>query len=98
MTRLGIVSFLALLLVAFAGSVALRAEPAGPAPDFKEVYDLIRQHLPEINPTELKRIAVQPLGSALNPKMSLGGNQLAAGTFKQGCLVSKTSVFHSRSS
>jgi hypothetical protein len=45
--RLGIVSLLAVLLLECSASFSLHAEASGPAPDFKEVYDLIREHLQE---------------------------------------------------
>ena len=52
MTRLGIVSRVPVFLLFLAGSFSLRADPQ-PAPDFQEVYDLVRQHLPGINEADL---------------------------------------------
>ncbi len=55
------------------------AEPTAqtPAPDFQEVYDLIRSHLAGVSETDLNRAAVQGLVSALAPRVTLepGGNQ-----------------------
>jgi hypothetical protein len=71
MTKLGIVSLPTILLVALLGSIPLRAAAPSAAPDFKEVYDLIHEHLPDMNEAELNRVAVQGLISGLGPKVSL---------------------------
>ncbi len=44
------------------------------APDFKEVYDLIRQHVAGMSEAELNRAAVQGLVNALSPKVALVTN------------------------
>ncbi len=93
MIRLGNVSLLALLLLAFVGPTSSQAEPAAPAPDFNEVYGLIREHLNDLSPSDLNRIAVQALVSALSPKVSLAGTPAADGTAKETMLVSKPSLF-----
>jgi len=53
------------------------AETPASAPDFQEVYDLIRSHLAGISEADLNRTAVTALVSALSPKVKLeaGGNQ-----------------------
>src|SRR5882724_7670701 len=93
MMRLGTVSLLALLSLAVMASSSLRAEVTSPAPDFNEVYGLIREHLSDVSPTDLNRIAVQALVSALSPKVSLAGIQPADGTPKEATFVSKSSLF-----
>jgi hypothetical protein len=53
---------------------ALSDQPEAPqlqAPDFREVYDLVREHLPDISETDLNRTAVQALITSLSPKVSL---------------------------
>jgi Peptidase family S41 len=47
-----------------------------PAPDFQEVYDLIRSHLAGVSEKDLNRTAVTALIAALGPKVTLegGGN------------------------
>ncbi len=62
------------VLLAFAPLAgAAEAQPAGPgpAPDFQEVYDLVRKHLAGMSEAELNRTAVQGLIRALAPKVSL---------------------------
>jgi hypothetical protein len=93
MIRLGIVSLLELLALAFAGSFSSRAESTNPAPDFNEVYGLIRDHLSDVGPSDLNRIAVQALISAFSPKVSLVGPPPAEGALKETTLVSKPSLF-----
>jgi len=93
MKRSRISSLAAGLLAAFATTLPLRAEPdKSEAPDFKEVYDLIRQHLPGVNEADLNRAAVQGLISSLSPKVSIleeGASTAAA----RGALVSHTNLF-----
>jgi C-terminal processing protease CtpA/Prc len=43
--------------------------------DFKEVYELIRQHVAGLSETELNRAAVQGLVNALGPKVALVTNE-----------------------
>ncbi|HYG33925.1 MAG TPA: S41 family peptidase, partial [Clostridia bacterium] len=70
------------------------AESQASAPDFKEVYDLVRTHLAGVNETELNRTAVEALVSALSPKVSLvGGNSGAAVTNAETSLVTKSNLF-----
>jgi hypothetical protein len=91
MKRLGIHSLVTGLLVFLGGAAALRAEPQTQAPDFQEVYDLIRAHLAGTAGAELNRTAVVALVSALSPRVSLVGGATAAPA--EGPLVSKSSLF-----
>jgi C-terminal processing protease CtpA/Prc len=90
MTKLRIVSLVVVLLT-LAESFSFGAELPNSTPDFKEVYDLIREHLAEVNDVELNRAAVQGLLSTLSPKVSLVGKVEAPR--KEPSLVSKASLF-----
>jgi hypothetical protein len=74
------------------GLFAVRAAGAEAGPDFKEVYDLIQQHLPEMNETDLNRTAVQGLISALSPKVSLVGSPTEEPN-QDNALVTQSSLF-----
>ncbi len=52
------------------------AEPtaAAQAPDFQEVYDLLREHLAGVTGPELNKTAVHALISSLGPRVALVGN------------------------
>lgn len=90
MTRLGIVVAL-LCLVTWGTPNALSADTARSAPDFKQVYDLIRQHLAGASEEQLNQTAVKSLVSALDPKVSI----VASSEHEQTpvVLVTKTSLF-----
>jgi C-terminal processing protease CtpA/Prc len=75
-----------------AGQAVLSAE-ADQAPEFKEVYDLIRQHLSGISEGDLDRTAAQALVSALGPKVTLVTNSADAAASATVPLVSKSNVF-----
>ena len=71
MIRLGIFSLTITLAFAF-GRLPLQAQPPpSSAPDFREVYDLVREHLAGATDAELNRAAVQGLLSTLGPKVTL---------------------------
>ena len=75
-------SFIAAALLALAVSAALGAsepQPSAPAPDFKEVYSLVRAHLPGVNDADLNRLAVDSFIAALRPKVLLVSSNAAAG-------------------
>lgn len=92
MTRLGFPSLAAALLAAFAGLANLRADQPAPAPDFKEVYDLVAAHLGGISAADLNRTSVQALVTALSPRVSLaGGAETPVGAAPQ--LVTKSTLF-----
>ena len=93
MMRPGIISLLAGLLVFFGGQPGVRAEAKAEAPDFKEVYDSIREHLGGVSDAELNRTAVQALVTALAPKVSLVANETATNPPTHGPLVTKASLY-----
>ncbi len=93
MTRLGIFSISLGLLLWIS---APRGECAGsqsPAPEFREVYDLIRAHLAGAAESNLNRTAVQALVSALAPEVSLVGGTVQTNRPKDIALVDKGSLF-----
>ncbi len=79
-----------LLLTTFSGP---GAEAQKPAPEFKEVYDLIQAHLAGTSETELNRAAVQALISALSPKVALVGSEAENEANAAAPLVSKASLY-----
>jgi hypothetical protein len=92
MTRLGIFFPRITFLLALAGSLSFGAEPPASAPDFKEVYDLIRDHLAGVDDAELDKAAVQGLLSALAPKVSLV-KKTEPSVAQDTLLITKTSLF-----
>ena len=92
MTRLGIVCLPLILLAALASPFSLHAEALQPAPDFREVYDLIRAHLTEVNEADLNAIAVRSLLSALGPKASLVEQTPSQGS-TDAAMITKSSLF-----
>ncbi len=96
MIRIGINSLLLACLVLFGGEGALRADAkaeASKAPDFTEVYDLIRAHLAGVSEGQLNQAAVEALVSGLAPRVSLVTNASAPSTVGEAPLVIKSSVF-----
>ena len=97
MIRIGIKSFLATWLVLAGGQSGwLRAQTKAEdatAPDFKEIYDLVRAHLTGTSEAQLNQAAVQALVSGLGPRVSLVTNGAAANARAEAPLVSKSSVF-----
>lgn len=91
MTRLGIVSLPLLSLLGLLAAAAVQAQSPGTAPDFHEVYDLVRQHLAGANESDLNRTAVQAFVSALSPKVGLLGESTEASD--QTLDVSRSSLF-----
>jgi hypothetical protein len=87
-SRIGIV--LAVLLT-LAGEVSSPAAGTN-APDFQEVYDLIRQHASGLSPEDLNRAAVQGLVNALGSRVSLGTNDAPADAGEKK-LVAETILF-----
>jgi hypothetical protein len=91
MTRLGTISLIAGGLILLSGQNALRAESTNAAPQFKEVYDLVRAHLPGITDAELNRAAVEGLLASLGSRVALVSESSSE---KSGSsLVSRTNVF-----
>ena len=96
MMRIRIHSLLAALLVLAGGQAGLRAQAKAEdaqAPDFKEVYDLIRAHLAGTSEAQLNQAAVGALVSGLAPRVSLVTNAAAGSAAGEAPLVSKTTVF-----
>jgi hypothetical protein len=96
MMRIRINSLLAALLVLAGGPAGLRAETKAEdaqAPEFKEVYDLIRAHLAGMSEAQLNQAAVGALVSGLAPRVSLVTNAAAGSAAGESPLVSKSSVF-----
>jgi len=85
------------VFLALAGAQAgLRAQTKAEdtqAPDFKEVYELVRAHLAGMSEGQLDRTAVQALVSGLAPRVSLMTNAAAASAEGATPLVIKSSVF-----
>jgi hypothetical protein len=62
------------------------------APDFKEVYELLREHLAGVNETDLNRAAVEGLVSALSPRVQWSEPGSASVAEGSGKLLSVTNV------
>lgn len=90
MTRLGIV-VATVCLQAWGVPRGLCAEAPHSAPDFQQVYDLIRQHLAGANEQQLNQTAVKSLVAALDSKVAIVGP--SGPEQKTGVLVTKTSLF-----
>lgn len=88
MIRRGLIAGIAGLGLFFGGMEQLIADaPANEGPDFKEVYDLIRQHVAGLSEGELNRAAVQGLVNALGPKVMLVTNESVEGSSPESPLV-----------
>jgi hypothetical protein len=85
--------FLAALLVLVAAQPVLNAQSGGEPPDFKQVYDLVRAHVPGLSEEQLNRLAVQGLVSELAPRVSLVNSDAPLSTPSEGPLVSKSTLF-----
>jgi C-terminal processing protease CtpA/Prc len=77
----------------FAVAVTIQAAETKPAPDFKEVYSLIRGHLPGTSETDLNRAAVDGLLSNLKGKVTLIGDESKSTGKTNDTLVTKAVVF-----
>jgi hypothetical protein len=89
-------SLLPVILGLALAQAGLRAEAQGDkgqAPDFKEVYDLIREHLAGVSEGQLNEKAARALVSSLAPRVSLVTNAAAASAAGETPLVIKSSVF-----
>jgi hypothetical protein len=95
MTRVGVHSFLAGLL-AFLASQSDSTAATNQTPDFKEVYELIRSHVPGVSDEELNRAAVQGLLTALSPKVLLVTNSPSTNAPAETLLVSKAHVLEGK--
>jgi C-terminal processing protease CtpA/Prc len=92
MIRIGRSTVFASLAVVFPLLLGLSSHAQSPASDFKEVYDLVREHLTGVNEKELNRIAVDAFVAALNSKVSLSDDSPSA-TNTSVVLVSKSVLF-----
>ncbi|HXT13072.1 MAG TPA: S41 family peptidase [Candidatus Angelobacter sp.] len=79
-------------LLALAGQVTSWAQTNNPAPDFQEVYDLIRQHVSGLSTDQLDRAAVQGLVSALGPRVALETNNALENADEERAII-RTNVF-----
>jgi len=68
-----------------------QGETNAPAPDFKQVYDLIREHLAGVSEPDLNRAAVQGLVSGLAPRVALMEDKPPETS--EDALVSKTGLY-----
>jgi C-terminal processing protease CtpA/Prc len=96
MMRIRKIPLLAVLVLLAAGQPALPAETkaeAPQAPNFQEVYDLVRNHLAGMSETQLNQAAVQALVSSLGPRVVLVTNDVAAKARKEAPLVARSSLF-----
>ena len=92
MLRIRTSALLAGLVVMLGGAAAFGAEGPKEHPEFREAYDLIREHLYGAPDADMNRAALEGLVAALSPKVSLvpaspATNQPAL------ALVSKSGVF-----
>ncbi len=70
-----------------------RAQTTNSAPDFNQVYDLVRAHLGGVSAAELNRAAVHGLVSELSPRVALVPGDAATRTAREAPLVSKSALF-----
>ena len=95
--RMRINLLLPVLLVLGGGQAGLPAQTtaeAAQAPDFKEVYDLIRAHLAGTSEQQLNQAAVRALVEGLAPRVSLVTNAAAGSAAGETPLVIKSSMFY----
>ena len=83
MTRRLLILFTLVLAGGLAGRGSVRAGATNPAPDFKEVYELLRANLPEATDGTLNRAAVAGLVSQYPGKVVLVGGPMDGATGPQ---------------
>jgi hypothetical protein len=88
MKQFGLHLFLA-VLCAFAGARNGHAASSNAAPDFQEVYELLRSHLTGVSEAELNRATVEGLLTNLRGKVSLLAADGSSGEKTTGALVAK---------
>jgi hypothetical protein len=86
--------FAVVLTIVLAGTPITRAASTNDAPDFKEVYELVRTHLSGMTDAELNRAAVHGLVATLRGKVSLVGES-TSGPRTGAALVAKSTVVES---
>ncbi len=87
----GFISLVSLALIAHVPSVS--ATVANEAPDFQEIYGLIRTHVAGVSDTELNRAAVEGLLSVLHSKVLLMPASGQTNIAEEVPLVSEARVF-----
>jgi C-terminal processing protease CtpA/Prc len=75
MIRRGLIAAIAGFGLLFSGADLIADTTTNEPPDYKEVYELIRQHVAGLSEAELNRAAVQGLVNALGPKVTLVSNE-----------------------
>lgn len=90
MTRFGFIFLSAILLIVPVAPTGAK-ETTNAAPDFKEVYNLIRKHLEGATDAELNRAAVEGLFAALHGKAALVSDE-GQTEHTNAALVSKSSM------
>jgi hypothetical protein len=96
MIRLGILAWMAGFSFGL-GALADQPEPAQPqAPDFHEVYDLVRDHLAGVSEVDLNRTAVQALVAGLAPKVSLVPAETNSGLAGESPVITRATLFEGR--
>ena len=73
--------------------VAVSAQTSNAAPDFKEVYELIRTHLAGANPADLDHGAITGLLNQLHNKVSLVDGPTGVELDLQGSALTKSNLF-----
>jgi len=92
MIRIVLKCFATVILAAFAGLTNGIAATTDPAPDFQEVYDLLKSNLTGVSEAELNRAAVEGLLTNLRGKVSLLEDENSWGSKNAGPSVVKTIV------
>jgi len=69
------------------------AQEAKPAPAFQEVYDLVREHLADVNADELNRAAVEGFAAKLSPRVTLVSNSQPKESTLELAPVSRAAAF-----
>jgi hypothetical protein len=95
MIRLGIIAWAAVVSFAFGAVPPQPQSQQSQAPDFHEVYDLIREHLSGISEVDLNRTAVQALLDGLSPKVTLLASNTNANP-ADAPLVSRATLFEGK--
>jgi C-terminal processing protease CtpA/Prc len=77
----------------FSAQISMCAEKADAAPDFHEVYDLVKSHLAGATDEDLNRTAVQGFVTALKPRVLLITNAQSSGSVTSAPIVVKSNLF-----
>src|SRR5262245_56130403 len=93
MIRTGILWVMGGLSVLVWQTPAFADETANTGPEFKEIYDLVREHAGGMSQDELDHAAAKGLLWALRPKVMLVTNDAAARTNASTPVVTKSNLF-----